>query len=879
MLEDLPIAVAASKYMRGVKDLSGQAEPLQLVQIQRAFATAWQTDAHFVCYRAVNTGQDLFPRLTKPVLLKLRSKGAEVVTRVFGFDYDNPGHKPWTDELYQDFFQRLHTAAARWPLAGCWSLLYTTKHGARLMYVLDKDIPVDEAEGKHRWMVKQFGDAGLPVDPLSDWTRLFRFPYVYRDGKPTWQDGQQVYYYEQWHSQIDPTMLPELEKLEQMEYGNIREFTDPMPNIAEAEGLLMVLNPHTQRRQDSGWTKAAKRRLKGKDCYACCFEHAPLAMKGSRDTTLHQYVGTAIANLYRMQGTTPTHIFALFLECVQQLQPDSGTPDWVASLWSKVGRLWVLEEAKVGNEERELENEAEKQLHLSESVLEGMRNWSKSPLVHHTDAKTAHAWAQRHMIASIKKCYYIVNPDGLFDEVQLSSTEVVPRLQILGMDKVIPTKYQLDDGSWRNVTIEDLIRKHATIVTTVRAIPEIEGGYIENIDTGSSCLVIPSFRRNKSLEPTYDEEVDEWLKALFGSKYEKACEWLAWAPAFEEGPICGLSLRAPAGCGKKMLAIGLSETLEQPMLAGAQDLISQNQYGLLRSPYLNVDEGWPDTRFARHPADSFRSLVGGEPFFCNTKYEVPVRVHNPVRVIFTANNTNVVEMLTAGRNLSPEDREALLVRLMHFTLDETAAVWLRQKGGLSFTSRPGRRWVGGDGGSTSDYIIAKHILYLHKNRSKPVHCPSGRFLIEGDQGTDLMFEMRTNSGAAPFVIEAIVKLMNLANCQKIEGMVIQDYRLFVTVSTILEYYRNHMTQASREKLSAQIISNVLKGLVVYDWQEPFTLRSRPELTRRRWSEIDCELLLKFCRRDGWNCPVLEKLVDDRQLARQQGLLDSRLIRL
>lgn len=856
----LYVAVADTKYISGINDINDAAPRLRYEPIETAFLTQWPTDAHFVCYHPVNTDSS-FPRLNKPVLPKMRLRGADIHTQILAFDFDNPGHVAWDPALTAQFWAAFQAAAIRQPLLNQFALLYFTKAGARFVFLLDQPIPVDIAEGKHRWMVKEFGDAGLPMDKLSDWTRLFRMPYVVRDDKRTWDNLP--YYAPQWHMRIEAAKLPSLEVIAADQYGAMRQFNEAKPSRDDALELLEGVDRITNRRKQTAFMKAAKIRLKGRESFGPLFEHLPLAAPGARDTTLHKLVGQVTTLLMPIAGTTPSHIYALFLESVEQLERDHDTPDWTDKLWDHVGRIWVREESKVREEQALQADQAENALELIDQIAYGMRLWCPHPALHSTDPVVFRDFALKHMIVSAAGKYFVMRHDGWYDDLQLQPSEVGPKVRALGLDSLVQIR-QITDTGFKSTPLQHLLDCHATIVSSIEGQPCLRGGYIRLIDDSAAVLTIPIFNRNQYLTPEWDDDVDQWLQVLGGSRSVEICEWIAWALAFEEGPICALSIKGDAGVGKKLLTQGLAECLLSPALAGPEDLVSGNQYNLLKSPFIVVDEGWPQTTGkGRHPADEFRRLVGGQGFDCNRKYMAPVKVQNPVRVVFTANNINVIQMLTANRDLSPEDREALRIRLKHIDVGGRAAAWLRQKGGLAFTGRRGQRWIQGDGGEASDYRVAKHFLWLYENREKPVNSNgSARLLIEGDAAPELMFEMRTQSGSTPVVIEAIIKLLNMT--QRRDGICVQDHRLFVLASEILEYQRAHMAGVGRERLTSNIVGQVLKNLILHDYG-PITLRDRPHLSKRRWSEVDPSLLLAFARRDGWSCKALEQLVEERGL--------------
>jgi len=69
-------------------------------------------------------------------------------------------------------------------------------------------------------------------------------------------------------------------------------------------------------------------------------------------------------------------------------------------------------------------------------------------------------------------------------------------------------------------------------------------------------------------------------------------------------------------------------------------------------------------------------------------------------------------------------------RLLHFDLDAEAETYLKRIGGRAFTERDGARWIRGDSGQSSDFIVARHFLHLYKER-KPRNLQD-RFCVMGN---------------------------------------------------------------------------------------------------------------------------------------------------
>jgi hypothetical protein len=850
------IGVQATRFQAGADNLSDPVEPLHILPIEEVFETAFETDAHYSCYQPIgNFNQDHWPRINKPVLPRLRAVDADLALHILPVDFDNPGHLPWSSpEAVEFWISQLAKAAEDFPLADQWACLHTTKNGARLVYLLRDPVSPEQFEAKHKWLCQEFNRRGFEVDlTVSDWTRVFRAPLVVRDRARSWEAEEFKIVYS-WDRTIHADALGSAFRQSDSKYAPIIPILDPKPKDSVAIDLLFEMSAHTSRQVQSEWFKSAKARMKGRECFPTIFGSQMLATKGERNSALHKHLGQAIGVLYYLQGTTPEHIYSLFLDPVRRLEPDRDTPDWTDVLWDHITRLWAKEDAKAREAlEREEEKAQIAEDHAS-LIVRGMREWCEHPDLFSSDPEVVQAFVERRMIVQHGRSYFPIQSNGRYINHPLLQEQIIPWLRSHGMDSLMQTVQFSEDGIARDIPRETLINRFAVPVKEVTGVPQIEGGYI----TPDDRMVVGLYRRNPHLVPEFNNDVDTWLAVLFGEEYDRVRKWLGYALAFEDGPICALSILGEPGCGKKMFVQGLAECLENPWVADADDIVSDYQYGLLRTPFLAVNEGWPTQR-ARHPADTFRRLVGGDGLLANQKFHAPIRVKNPVRVIFAANNLDVVGFLTGGRDLSPEDRDALQIRLLHFDVGGDASLWLRSRGGARFTAG----WIEGDGGRPSKYTVAKHFLYLHATRSQ-FGPPEPRLLVEGRANSSLMFAMRTQSGRGPLVVESIIKLLNTDPGRGTSGIAIEDGNLYVLASEILDYYRQRIAPSVRgESLTAKAIGNALKGLVEVDLPSPITLKSRDSLGRKRWHRLDPEMLQDAAQRDGWKCPRLDSLVEER----------------
>lgn len=870
------VAIMPDKFILGALSIGDAVPALTVGPIDDIFNTPWKTDVHCVQYAVTGAGDNSFPLCRKPLLSKLRSVGCDIYANLLIVEYDTAEHEPWSKskETQGEFLAKLDAMADDWPMAWKWSLLYFTRGGARLVYILDEPIQVDKFELKHLWLCQEFGRQGLKFDcTVSDWTRRFRLPFVIRDGVATWEEEYTETYIQQWDKRLRTCELLDGVRLHQTqdEYGEIVAIERGQPDPDSSQRLLSEVSKQTGRMTQTGFVKEAKKRLRNRNCFPCLFQEMKIAESGGRNATLYKFVGEATALLFRMPGLTPEHVYALFLPPVMQLEPDSGTPDWTRVLWDHVCRIWALEQSKFDLEVAKAAERLEEAKSLFEQVIDGMREWCVAPELNSDDENVRFGYALRRLIVSLGSNFLVINKTGYYDSMQLNDGQIIARLRILGMDELIETKKVNEDGSITDLPTQQILNRYSTIATRVVAIPEIKGAFITDMDTPGATVSIPAYSRSKNIAPLYNPDVDEWLHRLFGANYDLGIKWLSYALAWDEGPTCAFSIAGKAGSGKKMLAQALCECLTVSAMATTEDLVSQYQYGLLDSPFLIVNEGWPMRTTGMHPADKFRALVSGDRQTVNQRYKHPIELYSPVRILFTANNLDVVKMLSGSKDLSPEDRDALSIRLMHMTISDDASHWLRDRGGEKLTAVPGRRWIRGDAGQASDYIVARHFMWLYERRRNFV--TGSRLLVEGNQAQEIMFDMRTGSGNTPLVMETLIHLIEQPG-QRGRELSIFEGRLYVTYSAVLSYFRDELSATTKEKLTQNTIQKVFRGLVKRECKGSWVLPNKKEMGRKYWHELDCELLLQVAQRDGWACTRLERLCKEQQ-DRDKGIHDER----
>lgn len=866
------VGVSPTKYIGGVNTPNDAAAPLQIMSFSEAFEATHPTDSHFVTYTVAPF--EPYPRINKASLSLVRAAGVEVLATMIVLDYDNPQHRPWLAGEWDAFLATLANAADS--VAMQWTLLYGTRGGARLVYVLDSPCPVDLVEGYHAAIVGKLTACGFGPGAwdtkVKDWSRFFRLPWVVREEKPTGDPSQ-------WVEQPDNRLLlstitpAATQRSSAVSSYPLESVTDPKPTPEQARALLSTLNA-SGKPTTTQFYRAARKMLSGRSCYPCVFENAPLADKGARGSTMLAYVGQAVSMCYHIEGVSPAHIYSLFFPAAEALAPADDVADWTDLLWRMTCRNWGLEASKEGpSGPKEIDPNhppAPEPVRgipedMSTRIINGMREWCKRPEL--DDIQKQGDFINRHLLVSHASVVYLMGLNGRYECSPLQQFQIIPAVRCWALGALIDTLKVNSDGVYVDRKPSEVINQYATIVQETHAVPEIDGSYVDNIDLNHARLVIPSYSRNKNLVPMYDAQVEEWLYTLTGKDFDSVCKWIAGALAFDEGAICAISLIGPRGAGKKLFIKGLSECLTAPRLASGEDIAGNYTYGLLNSPFLVINEGWPGWKGAgKHPADQFRSLVAGDPLMIQRKYLAPVSVSNPVRVIFTANNLEVVRMLTAGRDLSPDDRDALSQRLLHIPVSESASALLASKGGMAYTACPGRRWIEGDAGQPSDFVVAQHFLWLYgKRREYGIAANSpGRFLVEGNATEEILFELRTQAGSSPLVIETLLGMLNSARTDW-PGLAVVEDRIFALPSEILSFYRNMPTQGGKS-MAVSTVANALKGVARLVSDRPWLLKGREHMGPKRWIEIDPVQLQEVAQHDGWPSGKVEVIIEKQRKA-------------
>lgn len=852
-----------------------------VTDIKTAIERAWQTDAHVVPYfpSIYDPLTDTLCRLRLSILPQVRARGGDILMHRVLIDLDTPKHLPWDGDTFQAFQGELAVAEAHpvsGPILGNRLFLYYTKKGARLWFELDRPLPADQGESVTRGIIEALKQGGLRPDEaeaLKTWNTGFRLPNVHR--KEVDPKSKQVT--AEWDTATEPFFaasespqyarrLP-LDAVTRIETAVRAEPTAKVsvgcPTPEEAYDLLWIRGaPGEGTEKPTEFKKAAEAQLVGQEYADFLFKpDAPFpGPVGERHDIITRWIASAASLLVPVLGAelTAPKLYALFHLPVTARANVEGAreiPD--TEIWRQVCWVWEREEtSRRVQEENKAVAQREKALaevNLQVAITRAVMSWPSKPVLP-SDPSEAWAWIQKRSIIRFGRDHFVMCPNGYYARLGVDKDALAVQVERLGMKDIIQLYYteEIKQGVYKikMKPYPKLVQEYMTVAKKIEMRPEIEGSFLDDLGAQNPILVGLSFRRRRDLVPTFNVWVDAWLRCF--PDYETLCRHIACALAVESGACAAMNIIADPGSGKKIIPIGMMECFEDPQIATGRDLCDNFNAGVAKSWLLLVNEGFPVSKLFSHMADTFRMLVTGDIMDSNEKFKPRVQVCNPMRIVFTANDDRLVMELCKGRNLDPAAREAIAIRLRSYVARDVPKKFLSANGGMKLTAG----WIKGDSGQPSQFIVAKHFLWLWEKYGKNAE-PLGEhgLLIEGQLDSPIMRQMQVQGGSTPIVIESIVGVFESTVLPA--GAHIENGRIYVTGSVIMDYWRKHLSSGAVERLSLNEVATVLKGLIVKG------ASNQPRVIaglRARWYELDVSILNEQAENAGRTCARLEAAV-------------------
>jgi hypothetical protein len=832
-----------SKLIKGCSSIQGDENLaffrdncLDVMSLEDMLTKQFKTDAHFTSYRI--TDYPRWPRLNLSILPEIRQDGRDVVLSYLTFDWDNADHAEWTNNLLAQATATFH--ACQDPVIKSWSAIYTTAHGMRLIYKMSRPVPVDEAQQHLAWMFHHFKENGFDrIDEgCKDWTRLMRCPQVIRDGKATWQEDYYGLITQDVTLDMDAVGKKSAKSVATKTYFHKDKLKMPDHGTLSA----MLVSKSNGREKQTDYKKRAKKVLKDTPYVDILFNDAtPHWPVGSRNDEILKMLGVIVPILLRKVHASAEQIFALAIEPLLTLDNDK---DWQAHGWNALLDIYEREVNRLNFEKEQQAEKVSEELELLDKMAAGMKEWCDDPELH-KDEESARQHTKSNCLLSAEKYFYIMDENGRFPDFVITQSQLISRIRKTYLDKIIDTTKINFTGEVVDMPVSNIVNQYSSPVAEIHMRPVCgAGGFVENLNGDKPVLVLSTFCRNDDLEPEWNEFVDQWLRALGGEHYEALCNWIAWALALEEGLICALSMEGASNAGKKLLTEGLAECLKHPYVAGPEAMYHQSS-AFLKTPFLVVNEAWPKISGATSPADKFKSITGGDGIIVNEKFKPSVRVLCPVRLIMCANDDGIIRELISGKDMGVDNRTAIGERLYHFKVSRKAELFLKSIGGRAFTAKKGQRWIRPDSGADkSDFVVAKHFLYLYNNR-KSVD-PSQRFLVMGNcspgagAGTQTIIErLLADNNHTPLVARAIREMVDS------KGM----WGKFVVINK--EHTRIWVTRHGIQKYIKEVLEERVSGADIYSGLLNLMVGTEPDdFGGANHYEVSAEILSMIASEQG-----------------------------
>lgn len=349
--------------------------------------------------------------------------------------------------------------------------------------------------------------------------------------------------------------------------------------------------------------------------------------------------------------------------------------------------------------------------------------------------------------------------------------------------------------------------------------------------------------RQRNIEPAFIDEIDLWLKALAGDKFETLCDWLA-SVTYIDRPSSALYIEGPPGCGKSLLANGIARIWTVGGPTSLVDILRWND-DLTQCPIVFADEVLPDEWIKLNSTGQFRQIIQDTRRPLRKRYRSNGVMHGAIRLILAANNAN---LLNTSESLSKNDIQAIQERLFFIQADQKATDYLNSKGGFPYA----RRFVEED-------LIAKHVLWLTENREVS---PQGRFIVAGD-GEYLSTSLATGSGRNEEICSFLFKFLKspwIPTKPSDSFVFIKNGVLYARAEGITQHWENYMPGV--KPLSMVKVGKALKSLSPNDVAKGVRFSDNEQ--RKLW-EIDQKFMVSWCDSAGIDIEEYKRTFDMYEL--------------
>jgi hypothetical protein len=600
--------------------------------------------------------------------------------------------------------------------------------------VIDIDRPV-KLEEWDRFRANVVERLGIPADPgAKDASRLFFLPSAPSDAEviaESW-DGEQL--------RVDEFLAPLKPKV-----------PPPPPDregVAPTAAILLAERPQKGPPVDMEEARNTLRYLS--DPLSRAFmkpvvHGEPLADEGSRDTAIQRAVSIMA---FAFPNTTPVDaLLEILRPSILALpgDPPPGAADWMGVTAEKLQRA-LLDKAE-SDAKREAVN-----LAMHENLC---RRASKESTPEDPDPTKPYpealvlAWALGQKCNSVEefKDRWIVTKggaawvfiDGRYERpVPLADLDLATGRDLARVPGLCEDLFYVNkQGRVVWTSAKSLVHEWGSLAREVEASLSLQKSFYD----ASTQVFHEAVRPMRPLVPTFNPQIDKWLRMLGGEDAERFLDWVATYMLLDR-QTCALYFHSSQGTGKTLLAQGLAKLWTRGGPSELENVFAGFNDVLTQCPLVFADECLPAK--GKHLTSELRKLIGTTTRNLNRKFMPVASLFGAVRLIIAGNNDR---MLETGEELSSSDLSAVAGRFLFIdTSGEERSAPIRQF--LLEEVGPdniNREWLDNAG-------IARHALWLRDNRKVKT---TGRFLVEGKQ-TDFHSNLLTSTGVTSCIVEFLV---------------------------------------------------------------------------------------------------------------------------
>lgn len=339
-------------------------------------------------------------------------------------------------------------------------------------------------------------------------------------------------------------------------------------------------------------------------------------------------------------------------------------------------------------------------------------------------------------------------------------------------------------------TLKAIVLDYGTVARSIRSSLVLQESFYDATHQEFNEAVCPL----RPIKPTFDAEVDAYLRLFGGHQSEKFLDWCALVPDLNF-PLCALYMRGEKNTGKTLFAQSISRLWTTGSPSKLTDALASFNDTLTRNPFCFADEQLPKTDTV---INDLREFIGNADRSLNRKFMNTASLHGSVRLFIAANNDGL--LADARASVTQSDVAALVDRILFIDHGDAPTKFLE-----GILKEKGPSYI--DTFKSQDRL-AKHVLWLAENRKVK---RDGRFGVRGMQ-TDFHEQLVTDIENVSNVLEFIVRFMCSKTYVPMPNLVAGGGKLLVNTELVAskDYWEKFIV--SRKTPTAKNASTALNAL-------------------------------------------------------------------